>query len=42
MVNQEIKDNLKEMNDYDLIGVYGVWLDELKVRGMIRTNNVIV
>jgi hypothetical protein len=40
-VNSELREKLKEMNDYDLIGIYGVWLDELKGRGMIRTNNVI-
>ncbi|MED4292253.1 hypothetical protein [Priestia megaterium] len=40
-MTQDIIDKLKEMNDYDLIGMYRVWLDELKAREMIRTNNVI-
>ncbi|MBV6738295.1 hypothetical protein [Priestia megaterium] len=40
-MTQDIIDKLKEMNDNDLIGMYRVWLDELKARGMIRTNNVI-
>lgn len=32
---------LNEMNETDLIGVYRLWIDELKARGMIRTDNVV-
>ncbi|WP_144528754.1 DUF6998 domain-containing protein [Peribacillus simplex] len=31
----------KELNDLDLVSIYGLWLDEMKSRGMIRTNNVV-
>ncbi|MFC5647823.1 hypothetical protein ACFPYJ_01570 [Paenibacillus solisilvae] len=31
----------KEMKESELVEVYGVWLSELKKRGIIRTNNVI-
>ncbi|HFK1440219.1 hypothetical protein H0177_10685 [Bacillus cereus] len=40
-MTEDIRDILKAMNDYNLISIYGVWLEELKARGMIRTNNVI-
>ncbi|KAA0755217.1 hypothetical protein DN401_15920 [Bacillus sp. BF2-3] len=40
-MTEDIRDILKAMNDYNLISIYGVWLAELKARGMIRTNNVI-
>ena len=41
MDNESLRNHLRELNDYELISVYGIWLEELKSRGMIRTNNVI-
>ncbi|UCZ54994.1 hypothetical protein LGQ02_09830 [Bacillus shivajii] len=40
-MSMEVKEIFKQMNDYDLVEVYGEWLSELKIRGMIRTNNVV-
>ncbi|MCM3527865.1 hypothetical protein M4D56_01985 [Cytobacillus oceanisediminis] len=37
----EFKNILKELTDLELVSIYGVWLDEMKLRGMIRTNNVV-
>ncbi|MBM7646580.1 hypothetical protein JOD45_002810 [Scopulibacillus daqui] len=36
-----IKEVFKTMNDFELVEIYGQWLAELKVRNMIRTNNVV-
>lgn len=32
---------LKQLNDFELVELYGHWLKELKNRDMIRTNNVV-
>jgi hypothetical protein len=37
----DIKTIFQEMNDMELVEVYGKWLNVLKTRGMIRTNNVV-
>lgn len=37
----DLKRIFEELDDFDLIKVYGMWLKELKKRKMIRTNNVV-
>lgn len=37
----KIEDIYSELNDLDLVRAYGKWLEELKKRKLIRTNNVI-
>ncbi len=40
-MKNSIREVFKKMDDYELVGVYGEWLHELKGRNMIRTNNVV-
>lgn len=40
-MKKNIKRIFKELDDYDLVSVYGEWINELKERKMIRTNNVV-
>ncbi len=40
-MKDKVEGLFKEMDDYDLVEVYGKWLNELKSRRMIRTNNVV-
>ncbi|MGO1058535.1 hypothetical protein ACTL32_05300 [Planococcus sp. FY231025] len=40
-MNKKINETLMDLNDLELISVYGIWLKELKQRNLIRTNNVI-
>ncbi|ETT82259.1 hypothetical protein MKZ08_06660 [Viridibacillus sp. FSL R5-0477] len=40
-MKKSIKEIYESLNDIELVNAYGVWLDELKKRGLIRTNNVV-
>ncbi|MCC9623284.1 hypothetical protein LPB41_16540 [Thalassospira sp. MA62] len=36
-----MKELIKNLDDYQLVELYGLWINELKERKMIRTNNII-
>jgi hypothetical protein len=40
-MKEDIKELFRNMDDFSIVEVYGYWLAELKLRSMIRTNNVV-
>lgn len=38
---EDMIDCLKRMEDGDLVRLYGVWYEEMKARGIVRTRNVV-